>query len=113
MATVNCAEIYRIDHLVGSISAGRVADILLIDKPESFDVKKVIAKGKLVAVDGNMILHSKPPRRSSRLLHTVRVTHVKPAQLQFHTKLKLSKARVISMKISNEVAWFASEATST
>lgn len=105
MATINCAEIYRIDHQVGSISAGRIADILLVDKLDRFDVKKVIAKGKLVAADGQMTLASKPPRRSGRLLRSVRVTRVKPDQIQLNSKLRSRKVRVISMNISNEVAW--------
>ncbi|HUK27069.1 MAG TPA: adenine deaminase C-terminal domain-containing protein [Candidatus Acidoferrales bacterium] len=105
MATINCAQIYRIDHLVGSISPGRVADILLIDKPESFKVQKVISKGKLVAINGSMISPSKPPRRNSRTMHSLHVHKVTPAQLEFHTSLKSRKARILSMKISEETAW--------
>lgn len=33
MATLNCAEMYRIDHLVGSLTPGRYADVLIVDSP--------------------------------------------------------------------------------
>ena len=46
MATINSAEAYRIDHLVGSICPGRIADILFVDDMESFNVKKVILGGE-------------------------------------------------------------------
>src|SRR5215207_458585 len=51
MATINCAQMYRIDHLVGSIAPGRIADVLIVDSPERFDVKQVIANGRLAADD--------------------------------------------------------------
>ena len=49
MATINGAEAFRIDHMVGSISPGRAADILLVKDLDDFRVDRVIANGKLVA----------------------------------------------------------------
>ncbi|WP_409021752.1 adenine deaminase C-terminal domain-containing protein [Dellaglioa sp. P0083] len=49
MATINSAEAYRIDDQVGSVSPGRLADILIVDQPSSFNVEKVISRGKIVA----------------------------------------------------------------
>ncbi|MDP9861221.1 MULTISPECIES: adenine deaminase [Streptosporangium] len=63
MATVNCAEMYRIDHLVGSIAPGRYADVLIVDDLADFRVREVVAGGALVARDGAMITPSTPPSR--------------------------------------------------
>ncbi|MEU6999155.1 adenine deaminase C-terminal domain-containing protein [Nonomuraea sp. NPDC046570] len=63
MATVNCAEMYRIDHLVGSIAPGRYADVLIVDSLEDFRVREVVAAGSLVARDGSMITPTVPPSR--------------------------------------------------
>lgn len=49
MATINSAEAYRIDDQVGSVSPGRLADILIVDQPSSFNVEMVISRGKIVA----------------------------------------------------------------
>ena len=49
MATINTAQMYRIDHLVGSICPGRAADVLIVDDPVSFVVERVISKGIPVA----------------------------------------------------------------
>ncbi|MFJ2030955.1 adenine deaminase C-terminal domain-containing protein [Streptosporangium sp. NPDC087985] len=63
MATVNCAEMYRIDHLVGSIAPGRYADVLIVDDLADFRVREVVADGTLVARDSAMITPSAPPPR--------------------------------------------------
>ena len=49
MATINSAEAYRIDHLVGSICPGRIADILFVDSLENFNIEEVMTNGKMVA----------------------------------------------------------------
>ncbi|MFF8595831.1 adenine deaminase C-terminal domain-containing protein [Streptomyces sp. NPDC015220] len=67
MGTLNCAEMYRIDHLVGSLTPGRYADVLIIDSPESFQVERVFARGKLVARNGRTLEAPRAPRRSAAL----------------------------------------------
>ncbi|MFC8711417.1 adenine deaminase C-terminal domain-containing protein [Streptomyces sp. NPDC057197] len=73
MATLNCAEMYRIDHLVGSLTPGRYADVLIIDSPESFRVEQVFARGKLVARDGRTTEAPRAPERSAALSPAFRV----------------------------------------
>ncbi|GGT31052.1 adenine deaminase [Nonomuraea spiralis] len=63
MATVNCAEMYRIDHLVGSLSPGRFADVLIVDSLEDFRVREVIANGVPAARDGQMVTPTPAPER--------------------------------------------------
>lgn len=65
MATVNCAEMYRIDDLVGSIAPGRFADVLIVDSLEDFRVREVVVAGTLVARDGAMITPAEPPARGA------------------------------------------------
>jgi adenine deaminase len=72
MATINVAQIYRIDDQVGMIAPGRLASMLLVDDPASFGVRQVIAKGRLAASDGTMTQPVEPPPRSPVLLHTFR-----------------------------------------
>lgn len=65
MATVNCAEMYRIDDLVGSIAPGRFADVLIVDSLEDFRIREVVAGGRRVARDGRMITAAVPPARGA------------------------------------------------
>ncbi len=55
MGSLNTAETYRVDHLVGAIVPGRIADILLVDDLPNLNITAVIANGKLVARDRRMI----------------------------------------------------------
>jgi adenine deaminase len=55
MATLNVAEHYRVGHLLGSVSPGRVADIVFVSDLETFTVDRVIADGKLVAEAGQLV----------------------------------------------------------
>lgn len=64
MATLNGAEAYRVDHLVGSISPGRIADILFVDDLTDFRASMVMAGGKVVAQDGELTVDLQPPERT-------------------------------------------------
>ena len=49
MATINVAQCYRLDRDLGSLSPGKLADILLISDLARVDVKKVFIGGRLAA----------------------------------------------------------------
>ncbi|MDR2174492.1 MAG: adenine deaminase [Synergistaceae bacterium] len=51
MATINVAQCYRLDRDLGSLSPGKLADILLISDLARVDVKKVFIGGRLAAED--------------------------------------------------------------
>lgn len=103
LATVNCAQIYRIDHLVGSIAPGRIADILLVDSPERFNVVSVIANGRLAAADGRMTEPPAPPRRSEAVLRSFHVGELEPGDLEVRAPDGLDRVLALSMQISDEV----------
>ncbi|HSM25685.1 MAG TPA: adenine deaminase [Anaerolineaceae bacterium] len=56
MATINAATYFRLDNEIGQIAPGRYADILFVDTLDDFRPKVVIAKGKLVAKDGENLI---------------------------------------------------------
>jgi len=55
MATINAAKHFRIEHLVGSLSPGRWADILLVDDLQHISPSDVFFKGRMVVEDGKYI----------------------------------------------------------
>jgi len=55
MATINCAQCFMMDNEMGSVTPGKCADIILVDSPETFNVKKVFIDGELVAENGKML----------------------------------------------------------
>ncbi|MDO9085434.1 MAG: adenine deaminase [Anaerolineaceae bacterium] len=52
MATINAATYYGLDTEIGQIAPGRYADILLVSDLEEFNPELVIAKGLIVAKNG-------------------------------------------------------------
>ena len=79
MCTINTARHYRIDHLVGSISIGRRADLVILDDLEGFSIHSVIAGGAPITP----IETQKPVfNYSDHVLDTIRYREIKPQDLQ-------------------------------
>lgn len=56
MATINTAEHFGVARQVGMIAPGRCADILLVSSLPEMKIEKVIAKGKVLAEDGRVLV---------------------------------------------------------
>lgn len=99
MATINSAEAYRIDHMVGSISPGRIADILFVDSPENFKVEGVITNGRLVAENGKLNYELKAPPRSSILSSELKCAKTTKADFEYKVDIENGSAKVLSMNV--------------
>ena len=55
MATLNAAELMRIDRHVGSVAPGRFADLVLLESLEDFAPSAVLYRGEVVAADGALV----------------------------------------------------------
>jgi adenine deaminase len=73
MATLNVAEHFALDHIVGGIAPGRCADMLILPDSRTIDAETVISNGKVVAENGRLLT---PPRR-----HTFQQTSLTTVQL--------------------------------
>ena len=99
MATINSAEAYRIDHLIGSVSPGRIADILLVDNLEEFKVNTVITNGKVVAKNKKLTYELKAPKRSELLTSKLKCDKVLPSDFQYKVEQENGKVKVLSMNV--------------
>lgn len=102
MATINTAQMYRIDHLVGSISPGRAADVLVVDDPSSFVVEQVFSKGVSVAEQQHTIEPPKPPVRGPALLSTMKRPPLSAGDIRMPTSFE-GQVRVLAMEMDREV----------
>ncbi len=100
MATINCAESFHIDHLVGNISPGRFADILIVDDLENFNIQSVIANGKVLAKEGLMVDEIVHPRRSEAILNTFNVKPVGSEDLTIRTDINSKAVKVLCMEVN-------------
>jgi adenine deaminase len=74
MATINAAVHFRKEHLLGSLSPGRWADILLTRDLRDLHAEYVFFKGELVAEQGRLITEIKPSPFPEWLRNTVKIT---------------------------------------
>ena len=71
MATINAARHFRVEGDVGSLSPGRLADILLVDSLDKIDPAEVYFEGKLVAREGRVVEPVPPPSYPDWILNTI------------------------------------------
>ena len=103
MATINSAEAYRIDHLVGSICPGRIADILFVDDLHNFNVEEVMTNGKMVAKDHKLTYELQAPERSSVLKGVLKCKKTTKADFEYRTSIDHGEAKVLAMDVKGTV----------
>ena len=102
MATINSAEAYRIDHLVGCIAPGRIADILIVDDLRQFRIERVVTNGRLVAANGKLTAPLNPPARGAHLTQTFKVDPVTPAEIAVKGRGGGAQQPVLAMAVTPE-----------
>jgi adenine deaminase len=102
IGTLNAAELFRIDHAIGSITPSRYADILLVRRLEEFKVDTTISMGKVVAKNGTMTIKLHKARYTPTLTETVRLKRkLRPTDFLIRTKKNAKNVRVQTL-VSNE-----------
>jgi adenine deaminase len=90
MATINTARHYRIDQLVGSISIGRRANLLILDDLENFRIKNVIIRGEMEP----KIIGIKYPKSVFR---TVKYKKITPDDMMIRSGRKMVPVNIIEI----------------
>ena len=99
MATINSAEAYRIDDQIGSISPGRIADILFVNNIEEFEVCKVMTNGRMVAEDHKLTYELKAPKRSEVLTSPLKTRMTTADDFRYKVDIANGEATVLSMDV--------------
>ena len=74
MVTINPAENFHIQDKVGSITPGKIADIVFLSSLEECRVERVIANGELVVDDRKLVKEMPAPNYSDLLRGTVKLS---------------------------------------
>ena len=90
MSTINTARHYRIDQLVGSISIGRRANLVILDDLEKFRIRNVIVRGEMPP----FIPEIKYPKY---VFSTVKYNKIKPDDLMIRSDINKVSARIIEI----------------
>jgi adenine deaminase len=73
MATLNAAEHFRLDGVLGGIAPGRLADMVLVADVSDFKPETVICNGGVVFASGRLVRPPRPHAFSSCSLNTIRL----------------------------------------
>jgi adenine deaminase len=72
-ATLNAAETLNMDHEIGSIAPGKIADILLLNDLPTFNISAVIASGNIMVRDSKFLVELESPEYPKFMYNTVRL----------------------------------------
>jgi adenine deaminase len=92
MVTLNVAEHFHLDHLIGSLSTGKMADILIIPSPDDFSPQMVMCDGKIIYRDGKSLVEPKKVFFPDTMFNTVRIR-----SYTFPSLPKKGKVRVMEL----------------
>ena len=95
MATINVAEHFFLDGIVGGIAPGKYADMLIIPDPRIIKAEYVISKGKIIAREGNLLVSPKKhvfSKDSLKSIHLLR--KLEPSDFSIPVKNKSSSVNV-------------------
>jgi adenine deaminase len=73
MATINVAEYFQLDGIIGGIAPGKLADMVIIPDPKTIKAELVISNGKIIAKDGSPVVSPRKHDFSSASLNSVRL----------------------------------------
>jgi len=73
MVTINVAEHFRLDHLIGSLSPGKKADLVIIPSPSEYSPRLVMCDGRVIFRDGKSLVEPKKVFFPESMFRTVNV----------------------------------------
>ena len=100
MATLNVAEHFSLDHLIGGIAPGRFADFVIIPDVATISAQVVVSNGQVIARKGNLLTAPRSYSYAADSLNSVKLPRpLKPADFVIKAPQKFDniKVRVINM----------------
>jgi len=92
MVTINVAEHFHLDPLIGSLSPGKLADLLIIPGPDDFSPQLVMCDGKIIYKDGKSLAEPRKFFFPEAMFNTVRIK-----DYRFPPVPKKGKVRVMEL----------------
>jgi adenine deaminase len=110
MVTINMAEHFHLYHLIGSLSPGKLADIVIIPSPLDFSPQLVMCDGRIIYRDGKSLTEPQKVSFPDTMFHTVEIHAYTPPSLpksgevramELETRL-VTKEKIIELRESEE-----------
>ena len=104
MATLNVAEHFGLDNLIGGIAPGRYADILILPSLAEIDCQCVISNGQVIIQNENTLVQPDEHNYPEIITRTIRVPRkFRPADFTVSAGGRKGEVTVRAMKLLTEV----------
>jgi adenine deaminase len=101
MATINTAEHFRLDSLLGGIAPSKYADILIIPDLQTIQPELVISNGQVIAQNGQSLVTPRKHRYSKLARNSIRITRkMKPQDFRISVG---DVSKEVEVRIINQV----------
>ena len=95
MATINVAEHFSLDGIIGGIAPGKYADMIVIPSPEVIKAEYVISKGKIIAKEGKLLVSPRKHAFSKSSLNSIHLLRkLQSADFSLSVKKRASHVNV-------------------
>ncbi|MBO3768704.1 MAG: adenine deaminase [Candidatus Brockarchaeota archaeon] len=100
MVTINTAEHFNVDHDVGMLTPGKLADIVILDDLRKVSVDMVFVDGKLIARKGKLLEEIKPFEYPNFTRKTVRLKEkLTPEKFKVQVGVEKNKVKINVIKV--------------
>ena len=112
MATLNVAEHFSLDHLIGGIAPGRYADLVIIPDMANIKARMVISNGRIIAENGKMLISPRKHQFSQKSLNSIQLPReIKPSDFMIAAPAGTQNVRVRMISMVTDLV--TSEVVST
>jgi len=95
MATINVAEHFGLDGIIGGIAPGKYADMLIIPSPNAVKAEYVISKGRIIAREGTLLVSPRKHAFSARSMKSVHLSRaLEPVDFSIPVAKDVSQVKV-------------------
>jgi adenine deaminase len=95
MATINVADHFRLDGIIGGIAPGKYADMLIIPSPKTVKAEYVISKGRIIAREGKLLVSPRKHAFSAQSMKSVHLSRaLEPVDFSIPVKEEVSQVKV-------------------
>ncbi len=95
MASLNVAEHFRLDGILGGLAPGRLADMVLVPDLAEFRPETVVCNGEIIWESGRLVKAPRPHAFSAESLNTVRLPRrLAASDFSIRSRSKAASARV-------------------
>jgi len=89
MVTLNAAEHFRLDHLIGSLAPGKMADLVIVPSRETFLPQYVMCEGRVIFKDGKNMVEPRKVPFPEALFDTVKIADVSFPPIPLQGKVRV------------------------